>query len=200
MRPCFELKGLIRFKFRSHRGNTKFDDQGSAQPPGLHGMESVAGLHLGPSVCPTQEKLPSSSIGCYLPRHSSTGSILALNFESPNRSKRTRRMLSPCWLPSWTLTGTCWSRESWSTTPWRSFIMHATRRGSPRLIYSRRLAACFSSPPSGSLRLYPSWSFLGSEVFGLTFLSPSDRCWHTWHTTPASLFHFEYQTTRLMNF
>ena len=30
-----------------------------------------------------------------------------------------------------------------------------------------------------------------------TFLSVSDRCWHT---TPASLLHFEYQATRLMNF
>ena len=65
------------------------------------------------------------------------------------------------------------------------------------ILTSGRLAACFSSPPSGSSRLNPSWVFLSSAVFGLTFLSVSDRCWHT---TPASLLHFEYQTTRLMNF
>ena len=47
-----------------------------------------------------------------------------------------------------------------------------------------------------ALSLTESSSFLGSAVFGLTFLSVSDLCWHI---TPASLRHFEYQTTRLTN-
>ena len=80
----------------------------------LEGMDSPRGVH-GILVCDCQV----SRMGgrhCHLPKrmlptvetcnHSSTGSILLLNFGSDNRSKWTLGKLSPCWLPSWTLTGT----------------------------------------------------------------------------------------------